>query len=182
MRGNIKTCVSLDSPKKLSKHCLRNYMWKIGSARSMLIPEKHRDFGSINLIIWWRAFGANTAWVGVPNYTQLTPQWEIRNRSTLPPFLPALPGSSTHRVQTRCSAQKFELFLIHISAYMWTDILLQQLSILSTLMHLPRKGTLKNRLCSCIMPGSLSEGDLVPYQWPRQWGPSLWLLYTLFSE
>lgn len=66
------------------------------------------------------------------------------------------------RVQTRCSAQKFEFF-IQISASMCTEILLQQLSILSILMDLPRKVNAAQalflscaRLCVWSRPGALS--------------------------
>jgi len=67
-----------------------------------------------------------------------------------------------HRVQTRCSAQKFGLFLIKISASACTDILLQQLSILSMLMYLPMKVTLQSRLlCYARLKGTgCFVGDL----------------------
>ena len=75
------------SPKKLSKHCLRNSMWKIGSARSFLIPEEHCDFRSINQSAYvMESLWSQHNWVGVPTYAQLTPHWEIRNRSALPPL------------------------------------------------------------------------------------------------
>lgn len=66
MQRKIKTCVSLDSPKKLSKDCLKKlHVLELAqeycSARSVLIPEEHCDFRSINQSVYmieslWRQY------------------------------------------------------------------------------------------------------------------------------
>lgn len=85
-----------------------------------------------------------------------------------------------HRVEIRCSVQKFGLFLIKISASMCIDILRQQLSNLSIVRYLPRKVTLQSRLFSYVMPGCVSEGEWVLCQSPSVL-PGFFLC-TLFSE